>query len=80
MSRAVYANRRSEGDAPQAAALLEGLPAEVVMAAQPTTPIICARPSLPKARLSSSPTTRHGLDWPFFQSDDTHSSLHNEIG
>src|SRR3984893_2762256 len=27
---------------------------------QPTTPIICARPSLPKARLPSSPATRHG--------------------
>ena len=27
---------------------------------QPTTPIICAKPSLPKARLRSSPTTRHG--------------------
>src|SRR6266849_2372668 len=27
---------------------------------QPTTPIICAQPSLPKARSPSSPTTRHG--------------------
>src|SRR5258705_10711723 len=27
---------------------------------QPMTPIICARPSLPKARSPSSPTTRHG--------------------
>src|SRR6266853_6565700 len=27
---------------------------------QPTTPIICARPSLPKARSPSSPTPRHG--------------------
>src|SRR6266403_5514625 len=27
---------------------------------QPTTPTICARPSLPKARSPSSPTTRHG--------------------
>src|SRR5438046_5528923 len=27
---------------------------------QPTTPIICAKPSLPKAHLQSSPTTHHG--------------------
>ena len=32
MSGTVHAYRRSEGDAPQAAALIEGLPAEVVMA------------------------------------------------
>jgi transposase len=32
MPRALQAYRRSEGDAPQAAALIEGLPAEVVMA------------------------------------------------
>ena len=46
-----------KGDAAQAAALIEGLPAEVVIAERPTMPITCARPSLPRARSPSSPTT-----------------------
>jgi hypothetical protein len=41
-----------KGDAPQAAALIEGLPAEVVI-----TPITCAKPSPPRGRSPSSPTT-----------------------
>lgn len=48
-----------KGDAPQAAALIEGLPAEVVMPIRPMMPITCAKPSPPKARSPSSPTTRH---------------------
>jgi transposase len=42
-----------------AAALIEGLRAEVVMAKRPTTPITCAKPSPPRAHSPSSPTTRH---------------------
>src|SRR4030081_365244 len=49
-----------KGDAPQAAALIEGLPAEVVMADTAYDADHCAKPSLPKARSPSSPTTRHG--------------------
>ncbi len=47
-----------KGDAPQAAALMEGLPAEIVMA-DTATPIICAKPSPPRERSPSFPTTRH---------------------
>ncbi len=45
----------------EAAALIEGLPAEVVMAGpiQPMTPISCAKPSPPEGRSPSSLTTRH---------------------
>src|SRR4029077_12881256 len=49
-----------KGDAPQAAALLEGLPAEVVMADTAYDADHLPRPSPPKARSPSSPTTRHG--------------------
>jgi hypothetical protein len=48
-----------KGDAPQAAALIEGLPAEVVMADTALTPITCAKPSPPRGRSPSSPTPRH---------------------
>ena len=49
-----------KGDAPQAAALIEGLPAEVVMADTAYDADPCATPSPPKGRSPSSPTTRHG--------------------
>ena len=39
-----------KGDAPQAAALIEGLPAKVVMADTAYVRIICAKPSPPKGR------------------------------
>lgn len=48
-----------KGDAPQAAALIEGLPTEVVMGDTPMMPITCAGPSPPRVRSPSSPTTRH---------------------
>jgi hypothetical protein len=49
-----------KGDAPQAAALIEGLPAKVVWPIQPMTPITCGKRSPPRARLPSSQTTHHG--------------------
>ena len=42
-----------KGDAPRAAAVIEGLPAEVVMADRPTTQITCAKPSPPRGRSPS---------------------------
>lgn len=48
-----------KGDAPQAAALIEGLSAEVVMADTAYDADHCAKPLLPKARSPSFPTTRH---------------------
>jgi len=48
------------GDCPQAYGLIEGLPAQVVMAMPPTTPIPCARRSPTKAPWRSSPTIRPG--------------------
>jgi hypothetical protein len=46
--------------APQAATLIEGLPAEVVMADTAYDAIICVKPSPPRARLPSFPTIRQG--------------------
>ena len=48
-----------KGDAPQAAALIEGLPAEVVMADTAYDADPSAKPSPPKGRSPSSPTTHH---------------------
>ena len=59
MSGAVHAYRGQKGDAPQAAALIEGLPAEVVMADTAYDANHCAKPSPPRERSPSSPTTRH---------------------
>jgi hypothetical protein len=47
-----------KADAPQAAALIEGLPAEVVIADTAYEQIICARPSPPRAHSPSFPTIR----------------------
>jgi transposase len=49
-----------KGYAPQAATLIEGLPAEVVMADTAYDAIICVKPSPPRAHLLSFPTIRQG--------------------
>jgi hypothetical protein len=53
-----------KGDAPQAAALIEGLPAEVVIADTAYEQIICARPS-PQGALAVIPNNpSRALEYP----------------
>jgi transposase len=67
MSGTVHADRRSEGDAPQAAELIEGLPAEIVMAdtaydADPLRQAIAAKGAIAVIPNNPSRALKYPLD------------------